>query len=320
MIMKKLNKYILVLLAFVAFIPACKDEDLVILPDWESGVHAFAEVSDGSASNFLKGDPSVDLSFDMLWNSIDGENTVTKIELFVRFNEAYIDQDGNPRTASHGGSAGLPVLTLEGAAVPADKTPTSFSISQAAIFDVYNGATFDYYGDGNALPVWGAGSISPTRNTTNNIFTEFDTFQVRWTLTTADGRVFDSWSPSVCTEFPGANCSVAWATVCSQVINEPAQDYTIVMNDSYGDGWNGAAIRVVVDGVATDYTIASGSTGTQVVTVPAGTSTLSFEFVSGDWDSEVTFTITSAKGNVIASGGPSPGAGVLTLNLCNENS
>ncbi len=316
--MKKLNKYILLLLALVVFIPACKDEDLVILPEWESAVHGEGVVSDGSATDFLKGDPSQEISFDLYWNSIDSKNTVTKIDLYVAFNEAYVDQDGNPKTAKHGGDDGVLLTSIEGGDVPANRETTTFTISQADVYNLYSAATYDYYGDG-AVPVWGTGSIRADRNTTNNIFVDGDTFSVRWVFTTADGRVFDSWGISVCTEFPNANCSVAWSTVCSQVIAEPAQDYTIQMVDSYGDGWNGAAIRVIIDGVATDYTITSGASGTAVVTVPPGTSTLSFEFVSGDWDSEVTFTITSAKGNVIASGGPSPAEGTLKLNLCVEN-
>jgi hypothetical protein len=112
---------------------------------------------------------------------------------------------------------------------------------------------------------------------------------------------------------------VNWAAVCSLVIAAPAGDWTIAMTDTYGDGWNGAAIKVIVDGVGTNYTIANGSSNTEIVTVPGGTTTLQFEFVSGDWDSEVIFTITSPNANVVAKGGPSPPVGILTLDLCKEN-
>lgn len=318
--MKTLKSILIASATLLACVTSCKDDDLVLVPEWETGVHGYTVITDGSPVNFLKGDPSVQLSFELLWNSIDQANTVEKIELFVLFNEAYIDADGNPKTAKHGGDDGVLLMTLEGGAVPSNKQTTPFSISQADVFALYDGVSFDYDGDDGtpALPVWGAGSIKADRNTSDKMFVDGDSFEVRWAFTTADGRVFDNWGVSVCTEFPGANCSVAWAVVCSQVITDPPGDYTIQMNDSYGDGWNGAAIRVVVDGVPTDYTLDDGSSAATVVSVPPGTTTLTFEFVGGDWDSEVTFTITSPNGNVIAKGGPSPAEGVLTLDLCKE--
>jgi len=316
-IMKKLNKYILVLLALTVIVPACKDEDLVILPEWGTAVHGETLFSTGSPTNFLSGDGSVELSFDMYWNSIDTKNTVTKIEIVAFFSEAFVDIEGNPKTAAHGGANGVSLLTLEGAAVPANRETTTFTISQDDIYALYSTASFDYDEDGVATPVWN-NPDKPDRNTTNRKFVPGDTFQIKWKFTTDDGRVFDSWSPSVCNEFPGANCVVGWALVCSQVITSPPGDYVITFNDSYGDGWNGAAIKVVANGVGTDYTLANGSTGTTTVTVPAGTTTLTFEFVSGDWDSEVTFTVRAPSGNIIASGGPSPAVGTLRLDLCNE--
>lgn len=316
--MRKLRYSLLTLASIFAFITSCKDDSIVIVPEWDSGVHGYTVFTSGSATSFLKGDPSQILNMEMLWNSIDQKNTVSKIEFFALFNESYLDQDGNPKTAKHGGDEGVLFKTLEGSAVPANKATTPFSMSQDDMFALYDGATYDYYGTGTPAPVWGAGSIRSDRNTGNFKFVDGDTFQIRWELTTADGRVFSAWGVSVCTEFPGANCAVNWATVCSQIIAQPAGDYTLKMVDSYGDGWNGAAIKVVVNGVGTNYT-AAGTGATTVVTVPGGTTTLTFEWVSGSFDSECTFQIISQKGNIIAKGGPSPKAGVLILDLCKEN-
>jgi hypothetical protein len=318
--MKHIKVYFLLLAGLLASVTSCKDDSIVIVPEWESGIHGLTAFNDDSDDvNFIKGDPSVELAFDIMWNSIDHKNTVEKIDVFILFNETYVDQDGNPKTAKHGGDDGALYMTFEGGEVPADKTPTSFGVSQDDVFTLYGGATFDYYGTGTPLPVWGAGSIRDDRNTDAFKFVDGDAFQMRWEFTTADGRVFSKWSPSVCNEFPGANCVVNWAAVCSQVIAAPAGDWTIAMTDTYGDGWNGAAIKVIVDGVGTNYTIANGSSNTEIVTVPGGTTTLQFEFVSGDWDSEVIFTITSPNANVVAKGGPSPPVGILTLDLCKEN-
>ena len=318
--MRKIYQYsALTLLAALASISSCKDEDRVIVPEWESGVHGLGKFATTTADvNFIKGDPTVDLTIDLLWNSIDHKNEVTKIDLYIAFNEGYTDPSGNPKTAKHGGDQGKLYTSMEGSAVPADKTVTTFTITQDDVYALYKDATYDYKEDGNQVPVWD-NPDRPDRNTDDFKFVDGDAFQLKWVFTTADGRVFDKWGVSVCTEFPGANCSVNWAAVCSQTINNPAGDWTINMVDSYGDGWNGAAIKVVVDGVGTDYTLDDGADGVEVVTVPDGTETLTFEFISGDYDSEVSYSIVSEKGNTIAKAGPSPAAGVITLNLCKEN-
>ena len=99
----------------------------------------------------------------------------------------------------------------------------------------------------------------------------------------------------------------------------PDGNYTLDLQDSYGDGWNGASITVVVDGVSTDYTIsAAQATAAQyVIAVPAGTQELTFAFNSGSWDSEITYQITSPNNVVFANHGPSPSAGDIPYNPCN---
>jgi hypothetical protein len=101
--------------------------------------------------------------------------------------------------------------------------------------------------------------------------------------------------------------------------NSPG-DWVIDMVDSFGDGWNGAAVTVTIDGVGTDivlddYTLDGGFTGTATVNVPAGTQTLSFSYVSGAFDSEVSFDIISPNGNTVGSFA-NPDAGLLTIDAC----
>jgi len=97
-----------------------------------------------------------------------------------------------------------------------------------------------------------------------------------------------------------------------------AGDYTLDMQDSFGDGWNGASVRVTVDGVATDYTIAAGASATASFSIPDNTTTATFEYVSGDWDSEVTYQLYGPDGNLAYSDGPNPFIGDFTseLSLC----
>jgi hypothetical protein len=97
-------------------------------------------------------------------------------------------------------------------------------------------------------------------------------------------------------------------------------DYTLDMQDSYGDGWNGASIRVTVDGVATDYTISSaqGASNSVTFTIPDTATTVTFEYVSGDWDSEVTYQLYAPNGKVAFEDGPSPFVGDFSgsLSIC----
>lgn len=92
-------------------------------------------------------------------------------------------------------------------------------------------------------------------------------------------------------------------------------DYQLDMQDSFGDGWNGASIRVTVDGVATDYTIDDGLSASITFTIPDTATTVTFEYVSGDWDSEVTYQLFAPNGKLAFEDGPSPFVGDFSGNL-----
>lgn len=316
--MKNLKIYSLILAGLIGLVTSCKDDSLVLVPEWESAVHGLGEVTSAN-SDFLYNDPAQGIDVDLQWISIDRKLTVTRIDVYALFNENYIDQEGNPKVASHGGAQGKLLATFQGNAVPANRTPVSLSVTQEDLYELYDDATFDYDGPGGN-PAVSVFTYKPQRNATQRFMWD-DAIKLRWEFTTDDGRVFSNWGISVCTEFPGANCSVDFGVVCATDIENPGANggqYELAMTDTYGDGWNGAAIKVIIDGVATNYTLASGASGLTVVSVPPAATTLKFEFVSGDWDSEVIFTIKSPKGNIIGKGGPSPAVGPIKLDLCLE--
>lgn len=232
--MKKFRTYIITLFVVIVAVTACKDEDQELVPAWESGVHGLAAFAPGSPQSFVFQDPSVDLDINLRWVSIDDKNTVQKIEVFAQFNEAYIDPDGNPSTAAHGGDEGRLLYTFEGAAVPADSEDLSFTIDQDDIYQLYKNNTFDYDKDAStaATPVF-SNPAKPDRSTASP-FVSGDAFKVLWRFTTADGRVFDKWGVSVCTEFPGANCSVDFGVIC---VSDLAGTYNAHTDwvDYYGD-------------------------------------------------------------------------------------
>ena len=92
-------------------------------------------------------------------------------------------------------------------------------------------------------------------------------------------------------------------------INElPGCFYHISMQDSYGDGWNGASVDVNINGSASgSWALGSGSSGVDSLETLNG-DVVDFLFTGGSWDSEITFQITDPAGNNIYNGG-APAAG-----------
>lgn len=114
----------------------------------------------------------------------------------------------------------------------------------------------------------------------------------------------------------GQKLTYSMFRICALSPDNIVGDWVIDMVDLYGDGWNGGAITVFIDGVGTDYTIDSGAAASHTITVPAGSTSLSFDFVSGAWDSEITFEIKGPNGAVVGADGPTPAVGEVILDAC----
>lgn len=313
--MKTIKYLTLTLIGLFVLTVSCKD-DKELVPVWETGVNGEGEVV-STAQDFKRGDNAVVLDFELKWISVDSKVTVTKMEVFITWNEGYTDIDGNPAVANHGT---VLIESIEGGGVPANRVPVGFSLSQPDLLALYDGVTYDYKDgiDDNPIDVFGD-PVNPGRDATNTFVAE-DQFTVTWQFTGADGRVFSAWSPSVCTEFPGSNCQIDFGVVCAEEITDPGANggvYELNLVDSFGDGWDGAFITVTEDGTSTDYT-ATGFGTLHVVNVAPTAVSLTFSYTAGAFESEHTFTIKSPKGNIIASGGPAPTPGAIKLNLCNE--
>lgn len=203
--------YTLIFAAFLVSVTSCKDDSIELVPEWESAVHGYGDFAEGSSASFVYNQPATDIDMELQWISIDGRAAVSKIDVYVLVNESYVDLDGNTKVAKHGGDRGKLYTTFEGSAVPGNRQPVVFSLDQATLYSLYQDAQFDY---GNGTVSVFANPEKPERNTTNRFIPD-DQISVRWEFTTADGRVFSKWGPSVCTEFPGANCSVDFGVVCN---------------------------------------------------------------------------------------------------------
>jgi len=161
-------------------------------------------------------------------------------------------------------------------------------------------------------------SISSSLGLTSSDYTGGDAFVYRFALNLTDGRTFTN--TDVNGNVSGGSffsSPFIYNIVVKCVPTAPVPGvYTINMNDSYGDGWNGAKITVTIDGVATEYTLASGSSGSEMFTVPDGTTEFFITYSPGDWEGEVTYTIIAPNGAPAISDGPGPFVGELVLNIC----
>ena len=113
------------------------------------------------------------------------------------------------------------------------------------------------------------------------------------------------------TVVPGAPLADSLLSVCSgssSILLEATASglpvvYTLNMYDSWGDGWNGNAITILVDGeiALADATIATGDNATANFVASEG-ATITAEWTAGSFTNEVSFDIADADGNVVYSG------------------
>lgn len=99
-------------------------------------------------------------------------------------------------------------------------------------------------------------------------------------------------------------------------------DWTLDMQDAYGDGWNGAAVEISFVGGATidpvTIGLADGASGSQTFSAPHGYD-MTVTYISGAWDVEVTYQIKDPSGTVVFSDGTSPTIGVAYSATVNCN-
>ena len=147
-----------------------------------------------------------------------------------------------------------------------------------------------------------------------------DVIFFRLALTLTDGRVFTNTGNTGTLSGSFLASPFQYNRTIKCIPPTPiAGDYVIELEDSFGDGWDGARIDVTIDGELseTPLTFTSGSAASFTVNVPDGTTEFFFTYVSGDFEGEHSYEITAPTGENAISDGPSPSTGVLVLNICN---
>ncbi len=153
-----------------------------------------------------------------------------------------------------------------------------------------------------------------------------DQFRVRFELVLTDGRrfSFDQNSGTLTGSYFSSPFLYSATIVCPPTPPTPG-DWIIDMVDAYGDSWNGAQLVITLDGTENIFEVdgAEATASTETLAVPVGSEVISITFVSGAFDGEVEFTITSASGNVIVAqesySATDPLAGVELINYCIKN-
>ena len=153
-----------------------------------------------------------------------------------------------------------------------------------------------------------------------------DQFTIRFEMVLLDGTrySFANNTGTLTGAFFNARFLHTANIVCAPSV-PTAGTWTVSTTDTFGDGWNGASLDVVIDGGAVnsianiDDGVRPFASSTQEFTfeVPVGAQTISIVYVSGDFDEEVLYSVTSANGTVVAEG-EEPNAGEV-LDFCPDN-
>ena len=85
-------------------------------------------------------------------------------------------------------------------------------------------------------------------------------------------------------------------------------DHILQMNDSYGDGWNGGNLLVLINGLPNGPFAASGFGSDVTFTVCTG-DTVELIYTPLDWENENTYVLFDQWGNVVFADGPTPNTG-----------
>lgn len=85
--------------------------------------------------------------------------------------------------------------------------------------------------------------------------------------------------------------------------------YSLELNDTWGDGWNGNSIDVEIAGVSTNYTLSGGYQSTITLSVNNNDSIVLFYNDTGNYQNEVSFELFDANGVSVYASGQAPPAG-----------
>ncbi|WKZ65019.1 MAG: PKD domain-containing protein [Flavobacteriales bacterium] len=172
----------------------------------------------------------------------------------------------------------------------------------------------------------GAGVTTDPNDPTYASFTLTDPGVYPYTFTVTDnfGCTYDTTITVTVTNAPEVEATAVLASTCSEptaleaeivAYAPPPPDctYSLVLHDSFGDGWNGGAnVQVVINGVSTSYSMPPGGNDFTVsLSIPFG-ATLSLIFTAGTiWNNENSLELISNSGAILYDSPNGPPSGTL---------
>lgn len=278
----------LVVLSLSLTFYSCEDD---ISPLNESSIQQAAVLTtQGTATgtNFNKFDvPGSNLTVTVAFRDFGNNDSMESVDMLVKFVDATPDALGNTLKVPE-----APLTTL---------SPDDFTVGDSG----YPENTFTLNGSA-ALTALGI---------TEDDIDGGDQLILRYALNLSDGRTFssDNVGVSVATTSHLTPFRYAANIVCFNIFE--AGDWILNMNDSYGDGWDGAFLTANINGVETAYTVNGGFGEVATISLPANAQ-FTLVYTSGSFEGEHSYTLTDPSGNIVVVDGPGPEAGVELLNSC----
>ncbi len=105
-----------------------------------------------------------------------------------------------------------------------------------------------------------------------------------------------------------------------QITNSKAQccNYKLFMHDSYGDGWNGATLEVLINNLSVGSYSASNFGSMVTISICNGDS-LNLIYLAGNYENENSYELQDSSWNIVFQDGPIPATGNVfsTIGNCN---
>jgi len=102
------------------------------------------------------------------------------------------------------------------------------------------------------------------------------------------------------------NVFLGLVTIGSIGVSSAQCTWTLDKTDTFGDGWNNNQLSISINGTSTNYTLSTGSSGQDLITVNDDDIVIVEYLGGGSYNSEVGFTLTDQNSNTLttASSGP----------------
>lgn len=287
--MKNLKVYIILALIGTFVVSCSEDEKLTTVIQAESERGAVLRTISNDPNAFIFDDETSVWTITIEEQDIEDGALLGSVDILVD----YVDQTGNGVSASESQLMNVPASSFAG-----DVNGLPRATISLAYGDVLSalGLPFDTSYASDAINIRLVLNLTDGRSITNTDVTG----------TVSGGSFFASpfnyRANIVCP--PKAGTVGTW---------------TVDMQDSFGDGWNGAQLDVTIDGETQSFLVPDpGFANTETFDITADNQTLSIIYRGGAFDGENTFQVTNPDAIEILNEGPSPATDTEFLDYCSD--